>query len=87
MGFPFRFPLRAVKVVAGAEEIFELRRRLKGVEALPLFKSIAGRGPQPSAERHTLPARLVHEPVSVFIGDYQLYPGHRLALFALLNVY
>ena len=43
---------------------------------LTLFEPVVGGGPQPRAERHTLSARLLDEPVTVLIGNNQLDPCH-----------
>ena len=78
MLFPIRFPAWPSPSVTFFEEPLQVFRGFESIGALPLLEPITGGGPQPCAEGQTFPARLLDEAVSVFIGDYELYSGHRL---------
>lgn len=73
---PVWFHAVASAGVALGEEPLQIFRGINPGPPLPLLQALPGSDPQPGAERHALPTRLLREPVSVLIRDNQLYPGH-----------
>ena len=75
---PVGLRTRALKSIAFAEEGFQVRMRPETLGARLSFEPLTGSDPQPRTERHALPVRLVNEPGTIIIRDYQLNSGHQL---------
>lgn len=76
MFFPIWFDTWASSGGALIEELVEVFGGVEALGALALLEALSGGGAEPCAKGHTFPARLMREAVAVFVGDYELDPGH-----------